>query len=279
MSTNHPNNAKANERPRVGFVVVDDGLYTHRWVVPMMEQEFQTVCVVCLNPYWAVDFNPRNVRGLWPVVRSRLTYYGFRSTAKFARKAATAVIKEWLFRAKLGGTPQSVASAADARSVEILRPKKSDLNDTNFRDRLKALDLDLLVCAFSQKADIAFLDIPKLGCLNVHFSYLPQHRGREPLFHAMRTGQGAGVSVHWMSSKLDAGPIVFQQPLQTSGFHTLDRLIMAACDLATNVVPIAIKKAQAGQIGKIDACSSMPLAGWPSPEEVAQFKAQGFRFI
>jgi hypothetical protein len=222
MCLNHDATIDTATRPRVGFVVIDDGLYTHRWVAPLMKrQEFETVCVVCLSPYWAVDFNPRGARGFWPVVRSRLAYYGPAATVRFACKAAGTAFGGLRFRMALGGTPGSVASAARTQGIRVLRPRGSDLNDGRFLAALDALRPDLLVCAFSQKADKAFLAIPQLGCVNVHFSLLPQHRGREPLFRAMLTGQGAGVSVHWMAPELDAGAVLFQEPLETAGFRML----------------------------------------------------------
>jgi folate-dependent phosphoribosylglycinamide formyltransferase PurN len=267
-------------RLRVGFVVVDDGLYTHRWVAPLLDRrELQTVCVACLSPYWAVDFNARRARGLWPVARARLAYYGLAATLGFAWKAAGTTLSGLRFRVGLGGVPGSVASAVRARGVELLRPQRSDINDARFRARLKTLRPDLLVCAFSQTADQAFLDLPRLGCLNVHFSLLPQHRGREPLFHAMLAGQGAGVSVHWMAPQLDAGPVVVQEPLECARFRTLHRLILAACDLAATVVPAAIETARSGRPAECDVRPATPLAGWPSPEEVTRFKARGFRFV
>ncbi len=280
MVLNHDAGSDVPGRPRVGFVVVDDGLYTHRWLGPVMDRrEFETICVACLSPYWAVDFNPRGACGPWPVARSRLAYYGPAAALGFAWKAAWATVNGLRFRRGLGGMPGSVSSAACARNVEVLRPQRSDLNDAGFRARLKVLRPDLLVCAFSQKADKAFLDLPRLGCLNVHFSLLPQHRGREPLFHAMLAGQGAGVSVHWMAPELDTGPLVFQEPLETAGFRTLHRLIRAACILAARVLPAAIEKAQAGRPTEVDVHPATSLAGWPNPEEVARFKARGFRFV
>jgi methionyl-tRNA formyltransferase len=76
---------------------------------------------------------------------------------------------------------------------------------------------------------------------------LPERRGREPLFFAMLAGKEAGVSVHWMTPKLDNGPVVVQQPLATTGQRTLHQLILAACELAAQVVPLAIDRAIAGR--------------------------------
>lgn len=280
MSPNRETEDDVPGRPRIGLVVVDDGLYTHRWVGPLLDRrEFQTVFVACLSPYHAVDFNPRGARGVLSVGLTRLRYYGPRATLGFLGKAAGASLRGLRFRLGLGGTPESVASAARARGVKVLKPRQGDIRDADFRIRLKSLCPDLLVGAFSQRADPGFLSLPRLGCLNVHFSLLPEHRGREPLFRAMLAGHGAGVSVHWMTAELDAGPVVLQEPLDVSGVRTLDRLILAACDLAATVVPAAIEKAVGGRSAEPDARPVPPRTGWPSSEEVARFKARGFRFV
>lgn len=280
MRRNHDTTMDATVRPRVGFVVIDDGLYAHHWVAPLMKWHvFDTVCVACLSPYWAVDFNPHGARGFWSVVRSRLAYYGPIATMQFACKAIRSVFSGVRFRIGLNGSPSSVASVACANGVPVLRPRESDLNDAGFRTALKAFRPDLLICAFSQKADEAFLCLPQLGCLNVHFSLLPEHRGREPLFHAMLTGRGAGVSVHWMTPELDAGTVLLQEPLETGKFLSLHQLILAACNLATRVVPASIERACAGQPTEANAHPKTPLTSWPSPADVRRFKAHGFRFV
>jgi len=280
MTPSHLPSTGGPDRPRIGLVVVDDGLYAHRWVASVLDQEsIRPICVACLSPFRAVNLNPGGARGFWAVSRARLAYYGRVATLKFGWKAAGAVIGGLRFRLGLGGEPRSVAALARARGIEVLRPARSDIDDPAFRSRLKGLRPDLLVCAFSQRANRDFLEVPRLGCLNVHFSRLPEHRGREPLFHAMLAGHGAGVSVHWMAPRLDAGRIVLQEPLDATGHCTLHGLILAACDLAARVVPAAIERAIAGPPAETDTGPVPPMAGWPGRAEVARFRSRGFRFV
>ncbi len=271
---------RAAERPRVGLVVVDDGLYTHRWVSAVLDaSDIDVVCVACLNPFEAVNFNPGGARGLWPATRARLAYYGIDATVHFAAHAAAARLSDVAFRLRLGGKPNSVASAVRAHRARAYRVRKGDINDAAFRHRLASCRPDLLVCAFSQRADETFLSIPRLGCLNVHFSLLPHHRGREPSFRAMLGGQGAGVSVHWMTPELDTGAVVCQGPLDATRFQTLDQLILSACDLAVQIVPQAIRAAMAGRPAENSASILPPLLGWPTQADLRAFRERGFRFV
>ena len=95
-----------DDRPRIGLVVVDDGLYTHRWATAVLDQpEFQPVGVACLSPYWAVHFNPGDARGCWRVARSRLAYYGVAAGLGLVCKASGAAVGGWRYRLGLGGGP------------------------------------------------------------------------------------------------------------------------------------------------------------------------------
>ena len=264
--------------PRVGLVVVDDGLYTHRWVAPLFDNPcLHIVCAACLSPFHAVNFNPGDARGLWPVTAARLAYYGPKATCKFAGKAIAASFLDLLFRLGWPNTACSVSSAARAHGVEVLRP--NDIHHPAFLARLASCHPDLLVCAFSQRAAPAFLTLPRWGCLNVHFSMLPQHRGREPLFRALLARKGAGVSISWMTTRIDAGAVILQKPLDVSSFQTIHQLILAACRLAAEVVPSAILRAVEHPHGESPARPLPPLCGWPGPEEIALFRQRGLRFI
>lgn len=72
----------------------------------------------------------------------------------------------------------------------------------------------ICVACFSQRIPPALLDLPHLGCLNVHPSLLPDNRGPLPLFWTFRLGHAmTGVTIHVMTDKLDSGPILAQRTL------------------------------------------------------------------
>lgn len=280
MSRTNAVTCTAGRRPRVGLVAVDDGLYTHRWILPLLEDaDLEVVCAACLSPFRALDFNPRGARGLRQVSLARLRYYGLAATWKFACKSACGRVRDLLFVIGLGRQPCSVASAVRAQGIEVFSPPQHNVNHPDFCARLASFHPDLLVCAFSQRTKPAFLETARLGCLNVHFSLLPEHRGREPLFRAMLSGTGAGVSVHWMTAEIDTGAVVCQQPLDAGRYKTLHHLILDACDLAGRVVPQAVHEAIRWQGDKSGPPNVSSLAGWPSPEEIILFKQRGLGFV
>ncbi|GCE12689.1 methionyl-tRNA formyltransferase [Tengunoibacter tsumagoiensis] len=89
-----------------------------------------------------------------------------------------------------------VYDLADAVTVQVLAEYQADL---------------ICVACFSQRIPREIIDLPPLGCLNVHPSILPANRGPVPLFWILRQGQEqGGVTVHFVSEKMDAGDIVAQ---------------------------------------------------------------------
>jgi len=74
-------------------------------------------------------------------------------------------------------------------------------------------DIGCVAC-FSLYIPRAILDIPRLGCLNVHPSLLPANRGPDPLFWTFHDGhRETGVTIHRMDERLDTGPIVAQEKI------------------------------------------------------------------
>ena len=77
---------------------------------------------------------------------------------------------------------------------------------------IAALEPDLIVVAcFPWRLAPSVLDLPRLGCVNVHPSLLPVGRGPEPIFWSLRRGERqTGVTIHLMDEGLDTGPILAQ---------------------------------------------------------------------
>lgn len=90
-----------------------------------------------------------------------------------------------------------------------------NVNAPQFIEYVKSLNIDLIVaCIFPQILKAAILQTPRLGVFNCHPSLLPRYGGPEPGFWMIKNGESvAGVTVHVMTEKIDAGAIVAQQEL------------------------------------------------------------------
>ena len=105
-------------------------------------------------------------------------------------------------------TPPPVKVMALERGIPVLQPEK--VSDEASVDVLRGLGADVfVVAAYGQILRQRVLDLPKRGCLNVHASLLPRHRGASPVAAAILAGDDVtGVTIMEMVRALDAGPMV-----------------------------------------------------------------------
>src|SRR4051812_41194117 len=84
-------------------------------------------------------------------------------------------------------TASPVKIAAEARGIPTLSPTKLKVPETHAA--LAAFGADLaIVAAYGRILPPALLTLPPLGCVNVHASLLPRHRGASPVAHAIAAG-------------------------------------------------------------------------------------------
>ncbi|MBO8142244.1 MAG: methionyl-tRNA formyltransferase [Firmicutes bacterium] len=107
--------------------------------------------------------------------------------------------------------PSPVKQAALDAGVPVLEPVR--LKDAGTVESLQALAPDVVVVvAYGQILPPAVLRVPPLGCVNVHASLLPRHRGAAPIQAALKAGDPVtGVTTMFMDEGLDTGDIILQR--------------------------------------------------------------------
>lgn len=107
---------------------------------------------------------------------------------------------------KLQASP--VKQLAQSRDIPLRQP--ATLKDTKVQRELAELEADLLVVvAYGLILPQAVLDIPGLGCLNVHASLLPRWRGAAPIQRAVEAGDAeTGITIMQMDAGLDTGDML-----------------------------------------------------------------------
>lgn len=157
-----------------------------------------------------------------------------------------------------GLAPSPVKREALARGIEVVQPENFKFAAS--REALAALKPDLLVVvAYGLILPQAVLDIPTLGCWNVHASLLPRWRGAAPVQRAIQANDTrTGVCLMKMEKGLDTGPIVLSLALEIgsdeTGGQLHDRLAALGAQVLTDglgllradVRPIAQPQAEAG---------------------------------
>lgn len=137
--------------------------------------------------------------------------------------------------------PSAVKETALRLNLPVLQPGRA--RSPEFLEEIKRLAPDLIVVvAFGQILPQALLDVPRHGCLNVHTSILPRHRGAAPIQWAVLEGDAeTGVTIMRMDAGLDTGPIVAVETTEITpadDAQTLhDRLAVLGAMLLVRVIP------------------------------------------
>lgn len=105
-----------------------------------------------------------------------------------------------------------------------LRPSKA--NSPEFAQQMAHLAPDLLlVASWGEILKAGTIALPKVGCINVHPSLLPRHRGYNPVSSALRAGETeTGVTFHHLTPAIDAGDILLQSSVPISPHDNGDSL-------------------------------------------------------
>jgi methionyl-tRNA formyltransferase len=131
--------------------------------------------------------------------------------------------------------PSPVHRAAERFGIPVFTPKT--LKTPEAAEQIASHQADVaVVVAYGMILPQAILDIPELGCLNLHASLLPRWRGAAPIQRAVMAGDAeSGVCVMKMEAGLDTGPVGMVERLEigpdlTSG-ELHDRLAPLGADL------------------------------------------------
>jgi methionyl-tRNA formyltransferase len=113
-----------------------------------------------------------------------------------------------------------VKQAAQRHGLPVLQPPS--LRNEAVRAEVAALRPDVLVVvAYGLILPQAVLDLPRLGCVNIHASLLPRWRGAAPIQRAILAGDAeSGVSIMQMDAGLDTGPVLLKRPVSIADQDT-----------------------------------------------------------
>ncbi|MCL2363806.1 MAG: methionyl-tRNA formyltransferase [Defluviitaleaceae bacterium] len=108
-------------------------------------------------------------------------------------------------------TPEKASHAsATGHEADVISPSPRDV-----RARLKTFDADIfVVAAYGLLLPKAVLEMPRLGCINVHGSLLPRYRGASPIHAAILNGDTTtGVTIMHMAEGMDTGDMILKREM------------------------------------------------------------------
>lgn len=100
-----------------------------------------------------------------------------------------------------------------------------------------------IVVAYGRILPSEFLTAPARGCINVHFSLLPEYRGAAPVNWAIVNGEKeTGVTTMKIVAELDAGPILLQQATEIGESDTAPELMSRLAEIGADILSDTLKR-------------------------------------
>jgi methionyl-tRNA formyltransferase len=128
----------------------------------------------------------------------------------------------------------------------LFQPEKCSTPE--FADQLRQLNADLfIVVAYGEIIKQDILDIPRLGCINVHASLLPKLRGAAPIQRAIINGdKETGITIMHMVKKMDAGDMIDRTIIPIGPEMTFGELEKAMMEASAPLLLKVVKELEAG---------------------------------
>lgn len=141
-----------------------------------------------------------------------------------------------------------VKQTALAHGFDVYQPET--FRDDAVYEELKALQPDLIACvAYGKILPQRVLDIPRLGCVNIHASILPTLRGAGPIQWSILNGcDETGVTAMYMAKEMDAGDIIEIVKTPIEPFETGEELTLRLADLGAELLAKTVNEIASGNI-------------------------------
>ena len=151
---------------------------------------------------------------------------------------------------KLEASP--VKKYAESKNLKIYEPEKIRKNE-EFIEEIRKLQPDVIcVVAYGKILPKEILEIPKLGCINVHGSLLPKYRGAAPIQWAVLNGDKAtGVTTMYMDVGMDTGDMILKKETQIGDDETTGELWARLSKIGAALLVETLQKIEEGTAPRI----------------------------
>lgn len=142
-----------------------------------------------------------------------------------------------------------VKEFAIEKGLKLYQPIKIR-NNEEFIETVKKLNPDLIcVVAYGKILPKELLEIPRLGCINVHGSLLPKYRGAAPIQWAVINGdKKTGITTMYMNEGMDTGDMILKQEVSIGDNETTGELWNRLSKIGANLLIETVKKIEDGTV-------------------------------
>lgn len=156
-----------------------------------------------------------------------------------------------------------------------------DINTESFVACVRKLNPDLLVSiACPQIIKMILLSSVPRGAINLHGGYLPDFPGVfTPFWNLLEGSDYAGCTVHWMTGRIDGGPILGRKTIPIEPGDTVFRLYEKITREGINLLVDILKRITAGVVESIpNEAKPCRYHSFPSWRDVREFRKKGLKF-
>lgn len=260
---------------KIVFLTQDDPLY----ILPFFEEFFRLgegkIEVASL-----FACKTMGERGRLRLLRELLLLYRPMGLARLIARRAKCALLCRLRASRDSGRFYSLAQLC--RAYDVPYRTAGNPNRDEYQRQMTALAPDLLVsiaCPYILKTKL--LEMPPLGCINLHHAPLPRYKGMMPTFWQMYHGEKeVGLTIHYMAAKLDEGEVILQEKLPIDEDESLDHLIRRTKRHAALCMAKAIRDIEQSRQERfpLDAAQSSYFT-FPTASEMKEFRRRGLRAI
>ena len=145
--------------------------------------------------------------------------------------------------------PTPVKALAEVAGVAVWQPERIKKSEETLQ-ALEALQADaFVVVAYGQILSQRILDMPRLGCINVHGSLLPAYRGAAPIQWAIANGEAeTGITTMQMDKGMDTGDMLLKRSVEISANCTSAELAEILAPLGAELLVETLLKLNQGTI-------------------------------
>ena len=129
-------------------------------------------------------------------------------------------------------------------SINVLKPEGRD----SLKDLIKTLNPEIVITiAYGQIIPEDFLNLPKYGWINVHFSSLPRWRGAAPVQWAILSAdKETGVTIFQLDKGMDTGPVYLSESVSIERYETTEMLLTRLSNIGADLAIQSLSKIQTG---------------------------------
>lgn len=166
---------------------------------------------------------------------------------------------------KVAPTPTKIV--AEAAGIPVLQPTR--IRTEEFADTLRSFSPDLIVvAAYGRILPASILELPPLGCINIHGSLLPRHRGAAPIQWAVLSGdREAGVTIMQMDEGMDTGAMLLPASIPVTEDETAGGLFKKLSVLGGKALADALDLLRQNKLPPIEQDHSLATEAPPLKKE------------